>query len=147
MTGEQGPLRDMTSAAYGVGRDSVAEVTAVGCQARFFLWRNMNRASAEEKHEAWHAPFEGIGRPLDSGSASALPIDFGRRQITRTASVDRDRNCDRVGKQDRQIPRAGRAWCALSSPGRPPKYAVDTKKGDTWQPTAAAPAIGSRLTP
>jgi hypothetical protein len=35
--GRASPLREMTSAAYTVGRDSVSEVTAEGCQARFFL--------------------------------------------------------------------------------------------------------------
>jgi len=35
-SGEDRPSGKMTSAAYTAIRDSVAEVTAVGCQARFF---------------------------------------------------------------------------------------------------------------
>ena len=35
-SGEDRPSRKMTSVAYTASRDSVAEVTAVGCQARFF---------------------------------------------------------------------------------------------------------------
>ncbi len=46
-----------------------------------------------------------------------------------------------------QTAESGRAMCALSSPGRTPNQAVDAKKGDTWQPTAAAAAIESRLKP
>ncbi len=39
---ESSPLRKMTSAAYTVGRDSVAEATAVGCQARIFPSQYIN---------------------------------------------------------------------------------------------------------
>ena len=73
--GRKSPLLKMTSAAYGVGRDSVAEATAECCQARFFLKPNVNRGATEEKYGAWHAPFEGFGRSRSSASASVLPID------------------------------------------------------------------------
>ena len=45
--------------------------------------------------------------------------------------VDRARGCDRFGKHERQIPPAGSAGCALSSPGSVPDSAADAKKGDT----------------
>jgi len=61
----------MTSAAYGFGRDSVAEATAECCQAQFFLKQGLNRGAAEEKYEAWHAPFEGFGRSRVCPSALA----------------------------------------------------------------------------
>ena len=41
--GRKSPLQKMTSAAYTVSRDSVAEVTAECCQARFFLKWDVNR--------------------------------------------------------------------------------------------------------
>ena len=48
-SGGNRPLREMTSAAYTVGRDSVAEVTAECCQARFFLKRDVNREGCRGK--------------------------------------------------------------------------------------------------
>ncbi len=50
----------MTSAAYIVGRDSVAEVTAEGCQARFFLERNINR-------RAYRGKIRSMARPVGEG--------------------------------------------------------------------------------
>ncbi|RLE20654.1 MAG: hypothetical protein DRJ65_17720 [Acidobacteria bacterium] len=47
--GRGSPLRKMTSAAFGFGRDSVAEVTAECCQARFFLNLDVNREGCRGK--------------------------------------------------------------------------------------------------
>ena len=82
MTGEHPLLREMTSAAYTVGRDSVAEATAECCQARFFLKRDVHWESCQGKTRSMARTIE-EGRSLDSASASAMPIDPRPCQRTR----------------------------------------------------------------
>ncbi|RLE29025.1 MAG: hypothetical protein DRJ61_15345, partial [Acidobacteria bacterium] len=118
----------MTSAAYGVGRDSVAKATAECCQARFFLKRNMNREGCRGKIRGM-ARTIGEGRSLDSASVSALPIDQRPPRRTRAPNTS-----------------DGACLVRLSSPGSPPTRAVVAKKADTWQRSATPSAIESRLT-
>ncbi|RLE25556.1 MAG: hypothetical protein DRJ61_19100 [Acidobacteria bacterium] len=70
----------MTSAAYGVGRDSVAEATAECCQARFFLKREANREACRGKIRSMARTVrEGRSRFLAWPEASASRNRFSVR--------------------------------------------------------------------
>jgi len=118
------PLREMTSAAYGISRDSVAEATAVGCQARFFLKLNVNREGYRGKNSKHGTPrSRGLG---------ALMIERRHRPCGKTRAPNTSDGACRVRH---------------SPSGRPPTNGVVAVNADTGQRSASESATESLPAP